>query len=95
MNNLKDLPFSDEKIASSLIFKSQQVKVMQMALKTGQELKTHTTPIDALLLVVEGELKYSEGKESITLKQFDTYQISANVPHSVIAINDSRMLLIR
>jgi quercetin dioxygenase-like cupin family protein len=93
--NLKELDFSAERIVTKAIAGTENFKIVQLVLSEGQELKTHTTPVDAVLLIIEGTVEYQEESGTILLKEQDVYQIRKNIPHSVKAKTNSRLLLIR
>jgi quercetin dioxygenase-like cupin family protein len=93
--DLKDLDFSAEKIVTKAIAGTENFKIIQLVLAKEQELKTHTTPVDAVLIIIEGTVEYQEESETLLLKEQDVYQITKNIPHSVKAITNSKLLLIR
>jgi quercetin dioxygenase-like cupin family protein len=87
--------FQPGKASASKIFESEKCKVMELALGAGDEIKTHSSPVDALLIVMEGKIIFNiEGKD-VLLERFDAYKIPLSVPHSLLAKEDARMLLIK
>jgi quercetin dioxygenase-like cupin family protein len=93
--NIKDIEFSAEKMVAKAIAGTENFKIMQLVFSEGQELKTHTTPVDAVLIVIEGAVEYAESNEKILLREKDVYLIKKDIPHSVKANSSSRLLLIR
>jgi quercetin dioxygenase-like cupin family protein len=91
------LAYSTEKFQSKILSDQGFQKVILFAFAEGQELKTHTTPIDALLLVLEGECSFAFPEEGLekTLKPGQIIQIPAKVPHSLKALSDFKMVLIK
>jgi phage shock protein E len=89
------IDFISGKPASSKIFDSGSCKVMELALEQGGEIKTHTTPVDALLIIVEGTIEFHISGEVFTMKKQDAFKIPATIPHSLAAMENSRMLLIK
>jgi quercetin dioxygenase-like cupin family protein len=93
--NPGELEYTAEKINTRAVFSTENFKAVELALSGNQELKTHTTPVDAMLIILEGKLEYSENEEKIILEKFDVFRINKAVPHSVKALESSRILLIR
>jgi quercetin dioxygenase-like cupin family protein len=93
--NLTDLAYSQESVIAKAIAGTDNFKIMQIVLSKGQELKTHTSPVDAILMIIEGEVEYKEGSEVLTLKAFDVFSIKKDIQHSVSAKENSRILLTR
>ncbi|GAA4301731.1 cupin domain-containing protein [Nibribacter koreensis] len=91
------LAYSSERFQSKILSDQGFQKVILFAFSEGQELKTHTTPIDALLLVLEGECSFTFPEEGLekTLKTGQIIQIPAKVPHSLKALSDFKMVLIK
>ncbi|QHL86966.1 cupin domain-containing protein [Nibribacter ruber] len=91
------LGYSTEKFQSKILSDQGFQKVILFAFAAGQELKTHTTPIDAILLVLEGECSFSFPEEDITktLTVGQVIQIPAKVPHALKALTDFKMVLIK
>ncbi|MBA3900579.1 MAG: cupin domain-containing protein [Bacteroidetes bacterium] len=83
------------KPSASKVFESEKCKVMEMALSKGDDIKTHSSPVDALLVILEGNIIFQIEGEDVVLVKFDAYKIPAIVPHSLHAQEDSRMLLIK
>ena len=54
----------------------------------------HTTPFDALAMVLDGELALTIGGTAVTATPGTIVRMPANVPHAVDAKVASRMLLI-
>lgn len=92
-----ELAYSSDKFQSQILSDQGFQKVILFAFSEGQELKTHTTPIDALLLVLEGECTFTFPEEEITktLKLGQIIKIPAKVPHSLKALSNFKMVLIK
>ncbi len=94
--NIKDsLEFANERQIKP-IFKNDNCKIIQLAFKKGQGLPEHTTPVDALLQVIEGECELTMGGETFVLKVNDAIVLPKGEVHEVWArTSDVRMLLTR
>ena len=91
------LTYSPEKFQSILLSDQGFQKVILFAFAEGQELKTHTTPIDALLLVLEGECTFTFPEEQISkaLKLGQVIKIPAKIPHALKAMTNCKLVLIK
>ena len=81
-------------IASRVLAKSGGGSVTLFAFDRGEGLSEHTTPFDALVLVLEGELELTIGGTGATASPGTIVRMPAAVPHSVDASAPSRMLLV-
>ncbi len=95
INIPNSLAYSDERQIKP-IFKNDNCTILQLAFKKGQGLPEHTTPIDALLQVIEGECELTMGGNTYILKINDITVLPKGEIHEVWARTmDVRMLLIR
>ncbi|MEO8416845.1 MAG: hypothetical protein ABI472_24490 [Ginsengibacter sp.] len=78
-----------------ILQRGDQFKVIAMGFKKGMILKEHKTPIPAKLVVIDGNVLYRQGEESIALNKFDEHEIPVNIIHSVEALHDSICILIQ
>lgn len=70
-------------------------KVVSLAIPAGQELPEHTTPTPALLVLVEGEVRFVTADEDLTLTPGRVVHIPTAVPHRVVAVRDSQLILVK
>jgi quercetin dioxygenase-like cupin family protein len=68
--------------------------VTLFAFDAGQGLTEHTSPFDALVLVLEGALTLTIGGEHVRALPGTIVRMPATVPHAVEAPEPSRMLLV-
>ncbi len=59
-----------------------------------QGLSEHTTPYDALVQVLEGEMDITISGEVFRVKQGDLLLMPANQPHALKALLPTRMMLV-
>lgn len=64
------------------------------AFDQGEGLSEHTTPFDALVLVLDGALRLTIGGQSVTASPGTIVRMPAHVPHAVDATAPARMLLV-
>jgi quercetin dioxygenase-like cupin family protein len=81
-------------IASRVLAKTGGGNVTLFAFDAGESLTEHTSPFDALVMVLEGEMTLTIGGRPVKAGPGTITRMPANVPHAVDAIAASRMLLI-
>lgn len=81
-------------IASRILAKAGGGSVTLFAFDAGQGLTEHTSPFDALALVLEGALRLTIGGAPVTATPGTIVLMPANVPHGVEAPEPARMLLV-
>ena len=92
--NLNALKHYD-KIKKQTLYKSEPFEVIFLIIAKDELLKPHTSKTDAFLLVIEGDVIFTvEGNDSILHKD-DLFQFKANQLHSVKALTDASLFLIK
>ena len=81
-------------IASRVLAKATGGNVTLFAFDAGQGLSEHTTPFDALVIVLEGLVILTIGGKAVEVVPGSLALMPGNVPHAVEAKDTSRMLLI-
>ena len=81
-------------VVSRVILKKGTGNVTVFAFDQGQGLSEHTTPFDALVMVLEGHIVLTIGGQPVDAVPGTVTVMPANVPHAVDAKAASRMLLI-
>lgn len=81
-------------IASRVLSKAGGGNVTLFAFDAGQGLTEHTTPFDALVLILEGAMTITVGGVPVTATAGTLVRMPANVPHGLEATEASRMLLL-
>jgi len=81
-------------IASRVLSKSPGGSVTLFAFAAGEGLTEHTSPFEALVLMLEGMLVLTIGGQAVEARRGDIVRMPANVPHALEASASSRMLLI-
>ena len=77
-----------------VIARSAGGNVTLFAFDAGQELSEHTTPFDAVVIVLEGALTLTIGGTPVHPAPGTIVRMPANVPHAVHAPEAARMLLL-
>ncbi|QMU26645.1 cupin domain-containing protein [Adhaeribacter radiodurans] len=97
LENVTDqISYQPEKFSSKILLNNGQQKSILFAFTAGQELKTHTTPQPALLIMLEGtclfQIKDGPSKE---LTAGEVIVIPADIPHSLVAVTNFKMILVK
>ncbi|MBP7779507.1 MAG: cupin domain-containing protein [Acidobacteria bacterium] len=81
-------------IASRVLAKSGGGSVTLFAFDEGQGLSEHTSPFDALVVVLTGALGVTIGGAPLEAGSGSIVRLPAGVPHDVDAREPTRMLLV-
>ena len=81
-------------IASRVLARTSGGNVTLFAFDAGQGLEEHTSPFDALVLVLEGALALRIGGEQVRATPGTIVCMPGGVPHALDAPEPTRMLLV-
>lgn len=81
-------------IASRILAKTSGGNVTLFAFDAGQGLEEHTSPFDALVLVLEGRLVLTIGGKGVPATPGTVVRMPGGVPHALEAPERARMLLV-
>jgi quercetin dioxygenase-like cupin family protein len=87
------IDYQEGSVVSRTIVDKKTGTITLFAFDQDQGLSEHTAPYDAMVYVIEGEVKVTISGKPLTLKQGETTVIPANAPHSVTAKTKFKMLL--
>ena len=86
--------YQPDAVVSKTLIKKDKGTVTVFAFDKGQGLSDHTAPFDALVQIVDGKADIIiDGKSNIT-NVGELTIIPANVPHSLKAIENFKMMLV-
>jgi len=85
---------TEQGIASRVLAKTTGGNLTLFAFDQGQGLSEHTTPFDALVMVLEGSVTLTIGGVAVTAAPGTVVRMPAGVPHAVDAPEPARMLLL-
>ena len=85
---------TEQGIASRVLARTGGGNLTLFAFDAGQGLTEHTSPFDALVMVLEGELTLTIGGVPVQAVPGTVVQMPADVPHAVEAPAAARMLLL-
>lgn len=85
---------TEQGIASRILAKAAGGHLTLFALDAGQGITEHTSPFEALVLVLEGAVTLTIAGVPVRATPGTIVGLPANIPHAVDAPEASRMLLI-
>jgi quercetin dioxygenase-like cupin family protein len=88
------LDYQEGSVVSRQIVKSGGGTVTVFAFDQGEGLSEHTTPHEALLMLLDGRAAVEIGGEARMVKEGEMVLLPANVPHALKAPERFKMLLI-
>ena len=92
---IKDMvEYQEVAVVSRTIIDKPQGVVTLFAFSEGEGLSEHTTPFDALVQVLEGEVEITIGGKAFHLEEGEMIMMPANVPHALRALGPFKMLLV-
>jgi quercetin dioxygenase-like cupin family protein len=81
-------------IASRVLAKTTGGNLTLFAFDAGQGLEEHTSPFDALVLVLEGEMTLTIGGTAVRATPGTVVLMPGGVPHALQAPEPTRMMLV-
>ena len=81
-------------IASRVLAKTGGGNITLFAFDAGQGLTEHTSPFDALVMVLEGALTLTIGGKPVRATPGTIVRMPADIPHGLEAPEPARMLLV-
>ena len=94
VNLFSALNYQDSSVISRVLLKNAGGTITLFAFDEGEGLSEHKTPYDALVTVIEGDVRIRIAEENHTLKAGDTIILPADIPHAVDAVTRFKMLLV-
>ncbi len=87
------IEYQDAAIVSRTVLKQATGNVTLFAFDRGQELSEHTSPYDAMVQVLDGQVQVTIGGEPHELRAGDLIVMPANRPHALRAVSRFKMML--
>lgn len=84
---------SAESTVSRTVLKAPGARLVLFAFAAGQELTEHTAAVPVLLQALDGHLSVTADGRTVDLRPGDVIHLSARLPHAVVAVEPSRLLL--
>lgn len=90
---IKNLPY--DKLQITKLAKNEAFEVLAIGLEKDAIFPEHTSPTDALLVVLEGAIDFHINGERIQLSKNEAYSFSKETPHWVRACENTKFLIVR
>ena len=91
----ENVEYNSQKVEFCPVFETSNGGVSLVTMKAGQKLDTHTAPFEVMVTVCEGEIEFTMLDQLKRMKAGEFLLMGANVPHSVVANVDSRLMLVK
>lgn len=82
-----------EGVKTKKILDYQHFGMILISIEKGKELPKHVANSDATILILEGEIIFTIDGTEHQMKVNDMYQFPKDVPHSLRAIQNAKILL--
>lgn len=92
-NLLELVEYGTGAIVSRTITENDAGTMTLFAFDEGQKLSEHSTPFDAAVHVLDGEVELTIGGSPVRAREGDLVIMPADMPHSVTAVRQFKMLL--
>ena len=86
--------YAPQGIASRVLLKNGGGNATLFAFEKGQALSEHTSPFDALVLILEGAMTLTIGGRPVKAAAGTATRMPAGIPHALDAEERTRMLLV-
>jgi quercetin dioxygenase-like cupin family protein len=86
--------YQKDSVVSKTIIGKKSGTITLFAFDKGQGLSEHTAPFDAFVYIVDGEASIKVSGKEISVKKGEMVILPANVPHSLYANEQFKMMLV-
>lgn len=84
-----------DKLQVQQLVRTKAYEVLSISMEKGITFPEHISPTDAQLIVLEGDIVFYIGGESLNLIKHEHFSFSKDVKHWVVANENSKFLIIR
>ncbi len=89
-----DLPITTSATTSRSLVDNDRVRVVVFAFDTGEQLTEHTAAMPVVVQLLTGAMRFEVAGEAHHLSPGDCVYLAAKEPHSLEALEPSRMSLV-
>lgn len=89
----QSIGYADKAVVSKHVLKSEMGNITLFSFDEGEGLSEHTAPFDAVVSVVDGKAEVVIDGVSNMLEAGETIVMPANMPHSLRAVEQFKMVL--
>lgn len=76
-------------VSPTLLLETSSSKEIRLAMQKGSFMKEHKAPYEIIIQILKGSIELGVNGEKIVLNQLDLISLKANVPHNLLANEDS------
>jgi len=88
-----EIQYQETGIVSKQLIKKPNGNITLFALDKDESLTEHTSPFEAIVYMVDGEMEITIGGKPYNVKTGEIIVMPPNVPHGLKALQKSKMLL--
>lgn len=88
------IEYADGRVSSKTLSQRKDLSISLFAFDEGEGLNTHAASGDAMVYVLDGEVRITIGDAIYDLNEGQTIVMPANIPHGLEATKRFKMLLI-
>lgn len=92
---VKELGTTDKKFEKETLMEHNDSSLSIVSLKKEEIIDTHTSICDAAVIVVDGEIELHFDAEKFKVERGEILMFKKDTEHKVLALKDSRFLLIK
>ena len=92
---VKELGTTDKKFEKETLMEHNDSSLSIVSLKKEEVIDTHTSICDAAVIVVDGEIELHFDAEKFKVEKGEILMFKKDIEHKVLALKDSRFLLIK
>lgn len=86
--------YAEGQVVSRTLSQGKALSLTLFAFDKGEEISSHSSHGDAMVYIFDGKSEVTIGEETFELKKGETIVMPAGVPHSLMAVEKFKMLLI-
>lgn len=86
--------YQDGQVVSRTLAQGKNMSLTLFAFDKGEEISSHSSGGDAMVYLLDGAAEITVGEETFNVKKGETIVMPAGVPHSVLASERFKMLLV-
>ena len=95
VSKVKELGTTDKKFEKETLMEHNDSSLSIVSLKKEEIIDTHTSLCDAAVIVVDGEIELHFDAEKFKVEKGEMLMFKKDTEHKVLALKDSRFLLIK
>lgn len=89
------LSVKDEFARAHNIYETDSQVVTHLNIRANEEIPSHKSTMNVIVVIYEGEVEFTENEDTYNIKPGDIVQMNPNTPHSLKAIIDSKLMVIK